>query len=117
MSMGEAKHSESSEIYMIDPRHLRELRLEKKRRNRANAFASDPARKHLPQEKRAELYDELKAKIELEGFNREFPIEVLLLRKDGNKDQLWQGHHRLAIAIELDLPLVPVRFLFEKPAK
>ena len=33
-------------------------------------------------------------------------------RKDDLKDKILQGHHRLSIAIELDLPTVPVRIVY-----
>jgi len=58
------------------------------------------------------VYDELKAKIGREEFRRDMPITVMLKRKDGKKDKILQGHHRLSIAIELGLDLVPVRFVY-----
>ena len=48
--------------------------------------------------------------IEKDGFNEEFPI-VVMLRRENNEDQIFQGHHRLDIAIKLGLETVPVRFI------
>lgn len=102
---------ESSEVYMLCPRHLRGLGIELIERTRENAYRSHPEYKHLSDEERASLYGELKAKIEREGFRPNFPIIVMLRRKDGLKDKILQGHHRLAIAIELGLETVPVKFV------
>ena len=102
---------ESSEVYMLCPRHLRGLGIELVQRTRQNAYRSHPEYKHLNDEERALLYDELKAKIERDGFRADLPITVMLRRKDGVKDKILQGHHRLAIGIELGLATVPVRFV------
>ena len=102
---------ESSEVYMLCPRHLRGLGVELMQRTRDNAYRSHGEYKHLSDEERAALYDELKAKIEREGFRTDLPITVMLRRKDDVKDKILQGHHRLAIAIELGLATVPVRFV------
>lgn len=102
---------ESSEVYMIDPKLLRALGLELLQRSSENAYGSHSEHKNKTSEQRAQEYETLKRKIEREGFRSEFPITVMLLRKDGKKDKILQGHHRLSIAIELDLSVVPVRFV------
>jgi len=102
----------SSATYHINPKHLRELRLELTKRTRDNAYTSHGEYKHLTAEQRGGIYDQLKAKIQAEGFKDEFPITVMLLRKDDRRDKILQGHHRLNMAIELGLPTVPVRFVY-----
>jgi ParB-like chromosome segregation protein Spo0J len=102
---------ESSEAYLINPQQLRDLGLELIRRDGKNAYKSHREYKHLSPEERAGIYTELKDKIEREGFRRDLPIIVMLLRKDGKKDRILQGHHRLSIALELGLEEVPVRFV------
>lgn len=64
--------------------------------------------------RRGDWEPELKERMRRDGFDRNYPIEVMLLRNDGMRDQLWQGHHRLDIAIELGFPTVPVRFIFRQ---
>lgn len=103
---------ESSEVYMLCPRHLRGLGVELKQRTRDNAYRSHREHKKLTDDERAALYDELKAKIDREGFRPDLPITVMLRRKDDAEDKILQGHHRLSIAIELGLPAVPVRFVY-----
>ena len=96
---------------MLCPRHLRGLGVELMQRTRDNAYRSHKEHKHLSDEECAALYDELKNKINREGFRPDLPIIVMLRRKDDVKDKILQGHHRLAIAIELGLETVPVRFV------
>jgi hypothetical protein len=97
---------------MINPCHLRQLGVELLQRTRDNAYGSHREYKHLNQEQRARVYDELKANIQAEGFRHDLPITVMLRRQDGNKDKILQGHHRLSIAIELGLESVPVKFVY-----
>ena len=102
----------SSATYHIDPRELRRLNLELMQRNRDNAYTSHREYKHLTSEQRAEKYDELKQKIRTEGFNDAFPILIMIVRKNGTEDKILQGHHRLNIAIELNLLAVAVKFVY-----
>ena len=57
-----------------------------------------------------ERYDELKESIRVNGFDEDFPIVVLFRRVQG-EDKIFEGHHRLNIAIELGLETVPVMFI------
>lgn len=36
---------------------------------------------------------------------------IIMLRREGGEDKLFEGHHRLNIAIELGLATIPVRFM------
>ena len=99
---------ESSEVYLISPIQLRNLEVEKYARNRDNAYDGLEELAHLTREQKEAAYDTLKESIRHKGFNEEFPIIIKLM--DG-EDEIFQGHHRLNIAIELELPIVPVRFI------
>ena len=103
---------ESSNVYHISPLHLRNLGIELKTRDRNNVYSTGllPEQANLTKEQKEAKYDTLKESIEKDGFNEEFPIVIKLKRKN-NRDQIFQGHHRLNIAIELELPTVPVRFI------
>ena len=105
----------SSNVYYISPMYLRNLGMERRGRggigrHRDNAYDGKEETSHLTREQKEERYDTLKESIEKEGFNEEFPI-VVMLRRENNADQIFQGHHRLNIAIELGLETVPVRFI------
>ena len=105
----------SSRVYHISPTYLRNLGMERRGRggigrHRDNAYDGKEETKHLTKEEREERYDTLKESIKVDGFNEEFPI-LVMLRRENNADQIFEGHHRLNIAIELEMPTVPVRFM------
>ena len=105
---------ESSKVYHISPNYLRNLKIELNVpdrigavHDRENAYEGT-VRAHLTREQKETKYDTLKESIRHKGFNEEFPIIIKLM--DG-EDEIFQGHHSLNIAIELELPIVPVRFI------
>jgi len=105
----------SSKVYHISPIYLRNLRIEvsggrRMRRERDNAYDGKEEVQGWTREQKEERYDTLKESIEKEGFNEESPI-VIMLRRENNEDKLFEGHHRLNIAIELGLATIPVRFM------
>ena len=105
----------SSEVYHISPLYLRNLGMERSGRggigrHRDNAYDGKEETKDLTREEKEARYDTLYKSIENEGFNEEFPI-LIMLRRENNGDKLFEGHHRLNIAIELGLETVPVRFI------
>ena len=105
----------SSKVYHISPIYLRNLRIEvsggrRMRRERDNAYDGKEEVQGWTREQKEERYDTLKESIEKDGFNEEFPI-LVMLRRENNADMIFEGHHRLNIAIELGLATVPVRFM------
>ena len=104
----------SSKVYHISPIYLRNLRIEvsggrRMRRERDNAYDGKEETLGWTREQKEERYDTLKESIK-EGFKEEFPI-IIMLRREGGEDKLFEGHHRLNIAIELGLETIPVRFM------
>ena len=79
------------------------------RRERDNAYDGKDEVKGWTREQKEKRYDTLKESIK-DGFNEEFPV-IIMLRREGGEDKLFEGHHRLNIAIELELETVPVRFI------
>ena len=80
------------------------------RRERDNAYDGKDEVKGWTREQKEERYDTLKESIKQEGFKEEFPV-IIMLRREGGQDKLFEGHHRLNIAIELGLATIPVRFM------
>ena len=80
------------------------------RRHRDNAYDGKEEVQDWTRKQKERRYDTLKESIEKEGFKEECPI-VIMLRRENNEDKLFEGHHRLNIAIELGLATVPVRFM------
>ncbi len=113
--MLEEKTKSSSKVYHISPLYLRSLRVEvsggrRMRRERDNAYDGKDEVQGWTREQKNERYDQLKESIEKDGFKEEFPI-IIMLRRQGGEDKLFEGHHRLNISIELGLATVPVRFM------
>ena len=105
----------SSKVYHISPIYLRNLRVEvsggrRMRRERDNAYDGKEEVQGWTREQKERRYDTLKESIKKEGFKEEFPI-IVMLRRENNEDKLFEGHHRLNIAIELGLATIPVRFM------
>ena len=107
---------ESSEVYHISPIYLRDSGIEEDIpgctgtiHDRENAYEGTK-RAHLTREQKEAKYDTLKESIRHKGFSVAHPI-IIMLKRENNKDQIFQGHHRLNIAIELELSTVPVRFI------
>ena len=108
------KTKSSSKVYHISPVYLRSLRIEvsggrRMRRERDNAYDGKDEVKGWTREQKEERYDTLKESIK-EGFKEEFPV-IIMLRREGGEDKLFEGHHRLNIAIELGLATIPVKFM------
>ena len=105
----------SSNVYHIAPCYLRNLGLERYGRggvgrHRDNCYDGKEETLGWTREQKEERYDTLYESINKKGFKEEFPI-VIMLRREGGEDKLYEGHHRLNIAIELGLETVPVRFI------
>ena len=106
----------SSRVYHISPTYLRNLGGLERRgrggvgRHRDNAYDGKEETLHLTREEKEARYDTLKESIKVDGFNEEFPI-LIMLRRENGADMIYEGHHRLNIAIELGLATVPVRFI------
>ena len=105
----------SSEVYHISPLYLRNLGMERSGRggigrHRDNAYDGKEETRHLTRREKEARYDTLKESIRRDGFNEEFPI-LIMLRRENGADMIYEGHHRLNIAIELGLDVVPVRFI------
>lgn len=102
----------SSNVYWIDPGHLDRLNIYVNRMHRGNCFEHCPVRGKLPIAERQRIYDELKRNIAERGFLEEHAIEIRLNRRQ-EADKIYQGHHRLCVALELGLEKVPVRFSYD----
>ena len=109
---------ESSMVYFLNPLTIRKMGLEKHRKIRDKCFESHPEYRGRPKQvtlaERQKRWDDLRFSIAQNGFDPKQPITIMLNRKDGNRDQIFQGHHRLAIAIDLQLQEVPVKFVTKK---
>lgn len=98
---------------MVSTQSIKDAKAYKMLRSRDNAYRSHSEHRAKTDDERAAIYDQLKSMIEREGFDPNSPITIQILRKDGMRDQIKDGHHRFAIALELGIDQIPVRFLFD----
>lgn len=57
-------------------------------------------------------WDLLMAKMEAEGWKESNPAVIMVRRE--KKCRLWDGHHRITMALELGWETVPVRFKYRE---
>ena len=99
----------SYNIYHMDPREIRRMKIERSFRDRNTAYTfSNPLYRCSDEERKNRyqaLYDSMS-----KGYDDNCPIEIMLLRLVGIKDTVNNGHHRMGIALECGLPKVAVRF-------
>lgn len=105
-------------VYFLDPTAIRKMGLEKHLKTRDKCFESHADYRKKPKEdtlaERQKRWDDLRDSIAQNGFDAKQPITIMLNRKDDKRDQIFQGHHRLAISIGLQLREIPVRFVTKK---
>lgn len=99
---------------MVSTQSIKDTKAYKVLRSRDNAYRSHSEHKTKSDDERAALYDQFKSTIKCKGFDPKSPITIQILRKNGKRDQIKDGHHRFAIALELGIEKIPVRFLYDE---
>lgn len=100
----------NSNIYHVSARRLRELGLERGRRNAENAYAITNKRWFIPEKERRRKYNELVQALK-KGFSDEHPISIMLCRRCGLIDSIDNGHHRMGICIEHNIDRICTNFI------
>lgn len=99
----------SSNIYHVDPHEIRRMKIERSFRDKNSAYTfSNPLYRYSESERKKRyetLYNSMK-----NGYDDNYPIEIMLLRMLGIKDTVNNGHHRMGIALECNLPRIAVNF-------
>ncbi len=99
----------SSNIYHMDPHEIRRMKIERSFRDKNSAYTfSNPLYRYSESE-RQKRYETLYNSMQ-KGYDDNYPIEIMLLRMLGIKDTVNNGHHRMGIALECNLPQVAVNF-------
>lgn len=99
----------SSEIYHIIPQEIRDMGLERAFRNADNAFQIKEAWYGTATES-DNLFEKLKNNLIENGYDDTYPMDIQLCRSFGVQDTLNQGHHRLSLLVEHQIPRASVRF-------
>lgn len=97
-------------IYHISPLEIRRLGIERNFRTADNAYTFSNPKYQMPEDERKKLYNDLKSSMLAKGFDDRCPLDIMLCRNMGIQDTLNQGHHRMSIAVECNLPEVAVMF-------
>lgn len=102
-------HAFSSNIYHINPKDIRKLKIERGYRSSDNAYQFSNPRWALPSAEAKKRYDDLKKSMS-KGYDDKFPIDIMLCRNFGIQDNVNQGHHRMSAALEIGLERISVKF-------
>jgi len=87
-----------------------QAKLPRGERNAENAYQWTNKRWQISKEEAKKRYAELRASMQKKGYDKKQPMFVMLNRKFGAKDQLFQGHHRIGICKELGITEVSILF-------
>lgn len=99
-----------SNVYHIDPKYIRGLKIERTIKTRENAYSFTNPKYRMTQQERDDEYNRIYNSVKENGFDDNEPIDIMLCRLMGAKDCVNNGHHRMGIALELGLEKIPVRF-------
>lgn len=100
--------SYGTQIYHINPREIRQKRLERNIRTVENAF--NWKKFHWTPEQRRKRLNDLRASVAENGFDDRYPLAICLCRSFGIKDTLHEGHHRMLVCLSLGVARVAVKF-------
>ena len=99
----------SSNIYHTNPEFIRKMKIERSFRTKENAFNFTNPLYRSSEDERIKRYEKLCESIK-NGYDDNFPIDIMLLRMLGVKDNVNNGHHRMAVALEHGIKRISVRF-------
>ena len=100
----------SSNIYHIRPQEIRQKGLERNLRTAENAYKFSNPKYQMNEQQRQENYANLVKSMQENGYNDEFPLDIMLCRNMGVQDTLNQGHHRMSVALDCGIERVSVEF-------
>lgn len=103
-------YTRNYESYTVLFDEILKANLTRGERNRENAYQWTNKKWKISREEAQKKYEELYNSLKENGYDKKYPMYVLLNRKLGVKDQILQGHHRIGICKELGLKTVNVAF-------
>lgn len=95
--------------YHLDPLFIRENGLERGQRNKNNAYRYSKWK--LSREQRDKQYNELHDSLQ-NGYDDNYPMEVMVCRSAGARDTLHQGHHRMMFCTEMNIHRACITFRY-----
>ena len=112
LAKGIRKHFKGfgSNVYHVRREDLENLKIERGVRTEENAYRFSSRRWMMTEHDRNEWYVKMETSFKEKGFDDKYPMDILLLRAFGVKDNLHQGHHRMMFSRQFDIDRVAVRF-------
>lgn len=98
----------SSNVYHMNLNKLKELKIERGFRNTENAYKISK-RWNISEEQRIARYEKLCSSLQ-NGYDDNYPIDIMLCRRAGVKDCIDDGHHRIGVCAEYGIDRIAVRF-------
>ncbi len=89
---------------------LVEAKLTRCDRTRENAYQWTSKRWRMDRDTANKRYNDLYNSLKENGYDEKYPMIVLINRKYGVKDQIYQGHHRIGICKEVGIKEVNICF-------
>ncbi|WP_130804401.1 hypothetical protein [Acinetobacter ihumii] len=101
--------SNSYEIYLSD---IIDNHLERNLKTEETAYNySDRNKWGVPKDQRQSRFNEIDESFRLHGYDKNYPMAIMLCRGLGVKDKLHQGHHRMFFCRKYHISHVQVQFL------
>ena len=97
-------------IFTVRLQDIIEAKLPRGERNAENAYQWNNKRWQISKEEAQKRYTDLRQSLQKNGYDMKSPMFIMLNRKFGARDQLFQGHHRIGICQELGIKEVSILF-------
>lgn len=97
-------------IYHASAAELRAMNVERNIRSAETAYNYTNKRWHHSEQERVDKYAALVASMRKNGFDDQYPLEIMLRRSFGARDTFQQGHHRMAACFEAGVDRIALRF-------
>ena len=80
-------------------------------REKAATIYSERNKWGVPKDQRQARFQEIDESFRDHGYDKKYPMAIMLCRGLGVKDKLHQGHHRMYFCRKYHIPFVQVEFL------
>ena len=103
-----------SNVYHVRLKDLEALKIERGIRTEENAYHFSYRRNErwtIKENQREEHFSKMDESFKKNGFDDKYPMDILLCRAFGVKDNLHQGHHRMMFSRKYGVERVAVKFV------
>ncbi|MFW1844305.1 hypothetical protein ACG9YY_15410 [Acinetobacter pittii] len=102
----------SSQSYEIALNDIIDNHLERNLKTEETAYNYSNRNKWgVPKEQRQSRFHDIDMSFKEQGYDKNYPMAIMLCRGLGVKDKLHQGHHRMFFCRKYNIPYIQVQFL------